>query len=409
MKRKVLYAFLSLMCLSTCTFTLTACSKKTDDTTVKPGLDNYKITLDNEVDGLTISGIASGNEYEFNSEITLTASNIPSGYTIKWSRSDGVEYIGDTYLFNVPAENITITTTTLPYTISGNKIYFGYYPQTLETNSKIKDNLNTLAGTLPTSSNKYNWTSYGYYINDVVCNYMWYIDLDINEDGRFDYRGVYFTKYRPYYTRSASHSYQDDNNYFCNTIYWFKYEMVEWNILKEEDGKAMLIANLILDSQDYFPKNSFYSFSHNGGDGYANNYELSNIRKWLNDNFYNTAFLDYEKAIIQTTLVDNSAATTESSTNSYACNNTNDKVFLLSFKEATNTSCFENFSARQTNGSDYAKAQGLFSGNYFGEWYLRSPYCLASESYYVTNDGNIMDGTVDCSYHGIRPALWISL
>ena len=85
----------------------------------------YTITLDNQVEGLTITGITSGESYDYNSLITLTASNILSSKTIKWSRSDGIEYIGNTCSFNVPAEVLTITITTLPYTRSENKKFTG--------------------------------------------------------------------------------------------------------------------------------------------------------------------------------------------------------------------------------------------------------------------------------------------
>ncbi len=379
----------------------------------------YTITLDNQVEGLTISGVTSGQLYDYNSTITLTASNIPSGYTIKWIGKDGTSYIGYSYSFNVPSVNITITATAIivPYIRSGNKIYFGYYPQTLETDSTIEANLNTLAGTLPTSSYSYNWTSYGYYISGSESNYMWYIDIDTNEDDRFDYRGVYFTKGRPRYMFEESLS-SSNNGYHVNAVYWFKYEIIEWNILKEENGKAMLIANLILDSQDYsyVGEKVTGTFDHNGSYGYANNYKLSNIRKWLNDNFYNTAFLDYEKEIIQTTLVDNSANTTRSSNNSYACNNTNDKVFLLSYQEAANTNFFADDNARLTIGSDYAKAQGLniSSESFINGWWLRSPRPDTSRGVELVDNrnghGGVGGDALTCETRlGVRPVLWINL
>ena len=49
--------------------------------------------------------------------------------------------------------------------------------------------------------------------------------------------------------------------------------------------------------------------------------------------FINMVFTDEEKALIKTTLVDNSAATTDNFVNKYVCNNTNDKVYLLSFMD----------------------------------------------------------------------------
>ena len=369
--------------------------------------NKYMITIDNQAEGVTISGITSGNQYDFDSQISLTATNIPSGgYTIRWTRSDDVVYYGENYTFKVPAANITITTTSI-YTREGNKIYFGIYPQTKVT-ATTENGLSSI--TFDSST----WTSYRYYISKSQSDFMYYKDVDIDNNGTYDYRGVYFTQYRPFdYSSSSSkpNSYQDENGYSTNTIYWFSYDPIEWDILTESSGKALIIANLILDSQDYYPESSISSFSHNGGWGRPNNYELSAIRKFLNDNFYNTAFNELQKAFIETTTVDNSAASTGQSSNSNACNNTNDKMFLLSYKEAT--TYYTSDTARQAKGSDYAKCQGLYPGNNL--WWLRSPYFnyisddYDNYAYYVGNNGGI---TVSCVYHtyfGVRPACWINL
>ncbi|MCR5349687.1 MAG: DUF6273 domain-containing protein [Acholeplasmatales bacterium] len=363
--------------------------------------NKYTITIDNQVEGVTISGITSGNQYDFDSQIALTATNIPSGCTIKWIRSDDVVKGGDTYTFKVPAGNITITitTTTSIYTREGNKIYFGTYPQTKVTAT-------TENGLLSITFDSSTWTSYRYYISGSQSDFMYYKDVDIDNNGTYDYRGVYFTQYRSEYTSSGG-TYQDDNGYSTNTIYWFSYDPIEWDILTESNGKALIIANLILDSQDYYPSSSTSSFSHNGGTGYANNYELSAIRKFLNDNFYNMAFNDLQKALIETTTVDNSAASTGQSSNSYECNNTNDKMFLLSYKEATKY--YTSTIARRAGGSDYAKCQGLWE-NGFSFWWLRSPYGnYAHEAYYVDDKGVVGRLNVFFTCVGVRPTCWITL
>ena len=398
MKRKVLFPFVSLMLLFAFVFVLTSCG---------PTDNKYTITIDNQAEGVTISGITSGNQYDFDSQIALTAINIPSGYTIKWTRSDDVVYYGENYTFKVPACNITITTTTYkPYTKEGNKIYFGTYPQTKVTAT-------TENGLLSITFDSSTWTSYRYYISSSQSDFMYYKDVDIDNNGTYDYRGVYFTQYRPYnYSSSSSidYTYQGDNGYSTNTIYWFSYDPIEWDILTESSGKALIIANLILDSQEYYPNSSSSSFSHNGDTGYANNYELSAIRKFLNDNFYNTAFNELQKVFIETTTVDNSAATTTDSSNSYACNNTNDKMFLLSYKEAT--TYYTSETARQAKGSDYAKCQGLEvnSSNGNSYWWLRSPHKKdANFALDVNGNGYTTSLEVSRTEYGVRPACWINL
>ncbi len=359
-----------------------------------------------------------GNNFDYGSTVTLTASNVRDGYFVEWYiiGVDGTNQVGSTYKVTMPAENIYICVKYAdPYKRVDNKIYFGYYPQSEEKDSDIKASLNELVGTPKESKEGYNWIDYGYYIAEKVQSYMWYIDLDTDNDGRFDYRGVYLDQYRPYNLTeysSAETSQQDESGYNLNEVYWFKYEIIEWNVLKEEDGKAMLSARFVLDSQEIYYLNSTNKINHNGGYGYANNYALSSIRKWLNDNFYNTAFLACEKAIIQDTTVDNSETTVRVTPNSFVCDSTLDKVFLLSYQEVMNL--YQNDAGRNTYGTDYARSQGLGMFKNVGDhvyWWMRSPdhgdaNDMCRVSYWGTT--NQCFGTY-FSNTGVLPALWIEL
>ncbi len=320
-------------------------------------------------------------------------------------------------------------------TWNGDKILFGSYPQTEVKESELKNTLTSQAGTLPTEQNAGEWTDYGYYIESSVQSYMWYQDISY---GGEKYRGVYFTSYRPYltyYSSSTRESYQDENGYYPNTVYWFKYEPIEWRVLEQKDGTALLMANIILDSQAYqndsgewIDYNTSYTHSNGAPAGTdVNNYEYSTIRSWLRDTFYETAFNAAAQSLIETTEVDNSAASTESNDNPYACENTQDKVFLLSYQEILNTSYGFNSSAsaydaaRQLQSTDYAKSQGVNVRDYYnsvydgnGWWLLRSPdYSEANRltrhvSVYGTADGRYGIGIYyACS--GVVPALRIRL
>ena len=286
------------------------------------------------------------------------------------------------------------TTTTEPYVRDGDTVYFGSYPQT-----RVTDTATTSAlGGFDSST----WTSYGYYAGGSVSDYMYYIDKEYNGER---YRGVYFTSYRPYSCSSSSsarYSYQDDNGYSTSTVYWFKYEPIAWTVVNEEGGKATLVADLILDSQQYDYENGSYS----------NNYAESTIRAWLNDTFYNTAFNDLQKAIIQTTEVDNSATSTGYSSNPYACENTYDRIFLMSYVEAS--TWFTSAAARQRQGSDYAKCQGLYvstSSSYAGNscLWLRSPNYDSYSARYVNYYGYFDYNYVYDTNGGVLPALVIEL
>ena len=311
------------------------------------------------------------------------------------------------------------------------KITFGMYPQTKITNDSVIEELNSLAGNLPSSTDTYNWTAYNYYMDGAITNYMYYQDIDYDNDGDYDYRGVYFEKYRPsqfdldyyifyeYSSMYTNNSCQYMNGYSKETIYWFSFDPIEWDVLKEENGKSLILANLIVDSQEYYPSNSEVEFIHNGGTGYANNYELSAIRKFINNDFYNNAFNNLEKEKIETTLVDNSLSSSEAGLNKYACDDTQDKVFLLSYKEFNDYNKFEFEGILLKNGTDYAKCQGLWVGNWGGSyWWLRSPYhysdedtsCYAYHVDIIQVDGRHIDNSFGYrSGVGVCPACWVKL
>lgn len=95
----------------------------------------------------------------------------------------------------------------------GDIVQFGSYPQSEVKDEALIAELNDLAPKWE------DWTSYGYYSGNgeygsmVQGDWMRYIDVTYN--GK-KYRGVKFTRYRPYFTHypsSSSNSRQDDNGY----------------------------------------------------------------------------------------------------------------------------------------------------------------------------------------------------
>ena len=154
---------------------------------------------------------------------------------------------------------------------------------------------------------------------------------------------------------------------------------------------------------------------------YPNNYEYSNIRAWLNGyngtsykvnnytgkGFIDIAFTEEERKLINVTNVDNSASTTESTTNKYACNNTLDKIYLLSYQDVYKyfTTNYE----RQAKPTDYAIAKGIASSGYSSSW-LRSPHDnYFDDAYCVSNNGLVYSLYCNNSCPGARPALEITI
>ena len=167
---------------------------------------------------------------------------------------------------------------------------------------------------------------------------------------------------------------------------------------------------------------------------YANNYEYSYVRadlnglvrygengtttgvskiddRYLGKGLLQKAFTGAQSNLIQVTAVDNSAITTGSSSNSYYCDNTNDKIFLLSYQELTNTNYFSDDKARIKYPTDYARAIGAYSNTPGGvRGYLaRSPNAdSATNALFVDGDGRMYYSFVHSSGY-VVPALFLSI
>ena len=117
-----------------------------------------------------------------------------------------------------------------------------------------------------------------------------------------------------------------------------------------------------------------------------------------------------------TTNVDNSKSQGYSGYSRDGGNNTQDKIFLLSYAEAWKY--FENGNARMCAPTEYASKQGAWGstsirhevdGKATCDWWLRSPGFFKDDAIRVLYDGSRRDGNVDGSYEGVRPALWVNL
>ena len=190
-----------------------------------------------------------------------------------------------------------------------------------------------------------------------------------------------------------------------DTVYYFKVEPIRWRVLKKDGETALLMCDSILDT-------IVYDKSVN------NNYKDSDIRAWLNSDFYSVAFDTEEKGRVITTEVDNSAATTASEQNAFGCENTNDKVFLLSYADMTDTEYgFESDHgkedvARMLIASDYSRATGISFSAQHGTayWWLRSPYDKKYYAWTSSSGGDLLVFlAVDAEWYGVAPAIQIEL
>jgi hypothetical protein len=170
---------------------------------------------------------------------------------------------------------------------------------------------------------------------------------------------------------------------------WVKFGNHTWRVLKVVVNKgkkeALLLAEEAVALMPFHRSKSS-----------DNDWKNSDIRKWLNEDFYYSAFSESERDAILT------AHYRYGGRNEGSDKTDASKVFLLSTDEARNGDFFEDDDDRATtlDGETWA-------------WWLRSPggiYCLAAHVRYrgEVHPGNSSDGFVFYE-RAVRPALIINL
>ena len=244
------------------------------------------------------------------------------------------------------------------------------------------------------------------------------------------------------------------NDYVMHSDSYYKVEPIVWRVLNKNysgTGKALLLAEKILiGGIPYYFADGVKRIIE-GVEIFPNNYEHSQIRAFLNglsyeykesdfadqskkneyegNGFLQTAFTEGALKFIAETTVDNSARSTNPDSNAilwddgeneYACDNTEDKIFLLSGQEATTEGY--GFAGHNKWGegntrirvtTDYAKATEAYQDSEesdYGWWWLRSPYYYDDNRVrYVRSDGNALTHYSVSNIVGIVPALYIEL
>ena len=387
-------------------------------------------------------------------EITLDGAPSPrygiSSCVVTTSGGTSVETLsvidGLKYTFVMPPDDVNVTVEFAEYEFhetvtvlpsgtdgtcgtSGTYVYFGDWPKTIKASSVTVDETISMTQGAHT-----------YYAGS---------------DGKW-YAKVLENGYETYYKYSDGTSVAKKSTSSPRYLY-FRVEPIKWRVLTDDyDGKKLLLAEDILTAGVPYYNYKNVNRTINSARVDPNNYEHSAIRAYLNglsyqvksssatqttsttylDNgFLQTAFTTSAQALIASTTVDNSEASTNPASNArewnsgkncYACSNTTDKIFLLSEKEATTSSygfAAYNVYVGDSNGTtsssrikqttDYAKAnyanQNTNSGM-DGWWWLRSPRHNNMESARIVYCGGHTDNTypVNSKYGGVSPALSIS-
>ena len=218
-------------------------------------------------------------------------------------------------------------------------------------------------------------------------------DVEITET--VDERGYYLGSDGAYYAKVNAAPYKDEYTFTngasvtSGEVYYFKVEPIRWRILSITDDKALLLCDSIIENKAYDAEKN-------------NSYENSDIRAWLNGDFYETAFDEAQRNIV-------------------VAEGTEDKVYLLSSGDLMNAdfgfnaSLSEYDEVRKLRTTDYVRANGAWmktvAENYGnGSYWLCSPIEGSSnKAWRIDSAGAADEGYVNHSHYGVVPALFIKL
>ena len=213
-------------------------------------LAKYNVTTNVYPAGAGTASIVSGEGY-YDETITVTATAFDNNIFRGWMINNTIVSRDYTYSFKMPNSNVSLVARfydsdqiehiergSLPHLVNSKTITYGMYPKTRVTNS-------SLIAALESTS-----ISGNYYV----------------------YNGNYYSLR----IKGEEHL-------------WFKCELIEWTVLEKygtsQDGADLykVISKDIIDARPY--NDSYKAHSVDGITYYANDYEYSSIRSYLNDDF----------------------------------------------------------------------------------------------------------------------------
>ncbi len=173
-------------------------------------------------------------------------------------------------------------------------------------------------------------------------------------------------------------------------------EDIEWVVLEIKDNKMLVASKFVLDNKNYNDERSQVTW------------ETCTLRKWLNDEFFNSTFSGAEKEKILEACVD-----ANNGSGVY------DKVFILS---ATETNKYFDLICKKTETcrpTEYALANGVSVGSsrLVCYWWTRQTEGSPSHRAWVASYKDAESMNLDVAVNdlegyvhiGVRPAMWIDL
>ena len=200
--------------------------------------------------------------------------------------------------------------------------------------------------------------------------------------------------------------------------YWFKVEPIKWFLLEAysttKTAYTGSTTNLRVISEQILTANVTYG-KRNSDIAWG----TSNIRTWLNEDFYASAFSAEDKGCIAKNTTRYFGSGEENTQDDYTAttggNTSEDNVWLISYYEAGNSYYGENMylnkNGRATTATDFAVVNYLLrDSNCCGNYWLRTANSVGIAAGRVNYDGSLSsDIFMNSSGDGVRPALTISL
>lgn len=416
-----------LLILLSSIFIFAGCQSVTPSISVPTTTAPTTVQSTTAVPTTTITNTTTSIPTTLNSTTTVSTT-IPNQkfYTITWKNYDGSILDIDE---NVVEGSIPVYKGQTPTRSNDEQYMYVFNGWTPSVTKATKDEIYTATytqvsidgktpGVSPVLSNDGKTVEYGFYPQTNVKDEKLIQELnaltDSMSNGWYLYNGEYYAKTIAKVYNNEAYTFNNGMSIQNDKTYWFKCETIKWNIISSTANKYTLLSSVLLDAHSYY--DDYYDRQNDATTIYANNYKMSDIRSWLNNDFFNEAFMLNNSFIIDT-IVDNGQSTTDDLNNKYTCDNTTDKVFLPSYKDYINESYgFENNAnnksdTRVCKTTDYARARGAwYNANsnmlYNGSYWTRSP---SSEFYYaswnVNTAGYLSTYVVDGSEHCVRPSI----
>lgn len=165
-------------------------------------------------------------------------------------------------------------------------------------------------------------------------------------------------------------------------------------MLAREKDRMLIITRYSIDCKRYHESNENITWQD------------CTLRKWLNNDFINSAFNEEERDLILEVKNQNHD---NSEYNTTGGEDTLDKIFLLSIDEVQKY--FKDDDARKCKPTPYAKMRGVNSYHGFCCWLLRSPGYSQHNAAYVLIGGGVctLGFSVNYDNDAARAALWLNL